>query len=54
MLKAPENGSNNPGTDFTGYNFWRGKLNEFSGNFIQAELVKAVLDSIEYRNRFGQ
>jgi hypothetical protein len=42
-----------PDTDFTGYTFWLGKLNEFNGNFIQAEMVKAFLDSIEYRKRFG-
>ena len=43
-----------PDTDFSGYNFWLGKLYEFNGNFIQAEMVKAFLDSIEYRKRFGQ
>ena len=42
-----------PDTDFSGYNFWLGKLNEFNGNFIQAEMVKAFLDSIEYRTRFA-
>ncbi|HWS90300.1 MAG TPA: tandem-95 repeat protein [Pyrinomonadaceae bacterium] len=46
---APE-----PGLNFNGYNFWLGKLNEFNGNFVQAEMVKAFLDSIEYRRRFGQ
>jgi hypothetical protein len=40
--------------NFDGYNFWLGKLNEFNGNFIQAEMVKAFLESIEYRKRFGQ
>jgi hypothetical protein len=43
-----------PDKDFSGYNFWLGKLNEFQGNFIQAEMVKAFLESIEYRQRFGQ
>ncbi|MFL6335290.1 MAG: Calx-beta domain-containing protein [Pyrinomonadaceae bacterium] len=43
-----------PDTDFSGYNFWLGKLNEFGGNYIQAEMVKAFLDSIEYKQRFGQ
>jgi pimeloyl-ACP methyl ester carboxylesterase len=43
-----------PDSDFSGFNFWLGKLNQFNGNFIQAEMVKAFLDSIEYRNRFGQ
>jgi len=39
--------------DFGGYNFWLNKLNSFSGNFIQAEMVKAFLSSTEYRRRFG-
>jgi uncharacterized delta-60 repeat protein/CSLREA domain-containing protein len=43
-----------PDADYTGYEFWLGKLNEFNGNYIQAEMVKAFIDSIEYRNRFGQ
>jgi CSLREA domain-containing protein len=40
--------------DFAGYNFWLGKLNEFNGNYIQAEMVKAFITSDEYRKRFGQ
>jgi hypothetical protein len=40
-------------TDYTGYDFWLSKLNEFSGDFIRAEMVKAFLDSTEYRARFG-
>lgn len=43
---APDNG-------LGGYNFWLGKLNQFDGNFIQAEMVKAFISSIEYRARFG-
>lgn len=43
-----------PDTDFSGYNFWLGKLNEFNGNFINAEMVKAFISSIEYGKRFGQ
>jgi hypothetical protein len=42
-----------PDNDFTGYNFWCGKLNEFNGNFVQGEMVKAFLSSDEYRKRFG-
>ena len=42
-----------PDTDFSGFNFWLGKLNEFDGNFINAEMVKAFITSIEYRRRFG-
>jgi hypothetical protein len=43
-----------PDADFTGYHFWLGKLGEFGGDFIRAEMVKAFLDSVEYRKRFGQ
>jgi hypothetical protein len=40
------------GLNFDGYNFWLGKLNQFNGNFVDAEMVKAFLTSIEYRQRF--
>ncbi len=40
-------------TDYTGYDFWLSKLNNFNGNFIDAEMVKAFIVSIEYRNRFA-
>jgi hypothetical protein len=40
-------------TDYTGYDFWLSKLNEFNGNFVNAEMVRAFIDSIEYRARFG-
>jgi subtilisin family serine protease len=46
---APE-----PTLDFSGYNFWLSKLNQFNGNYVQAQMVKAFLDSAEYRSRFGQ
>jgi hypothetical protein len=38
--------------DANGYAFWLHKLNEFNGNFEQAEMVKAFIVSIEYRDRF--
>jgi len=38
--------------DFQGYDFWLGKLNEFNGNYVDAEMVKAFLVSGEYRQRF--
>ena len=38
--------------DAAGYNFWLNKLNQFGGNFEQAEMVKAFIVSGEYRNRF--
>src|SRR5206468_3948322 len=40
-------------SDYTGYEFWLRKLNQFQGNFIDAEMVKAFITSIEYRQRFG-
>jgi hypothetical protein len=40
-------------SDYTGYKFWLDKLNQFNGNFIEAEMVKAFITSIEYRQRFG-
>jgi hypothetical protein len=42
-----------PDSDFSGYNFWLNKLNQFGGDFLKAEMVKAFLSSSEYRNRFG-
>jgi hypothetical protein len=41
------------GLDYTGYDFWLGKLNQFNGNFVNAEMVKAFILSIEYQGRFG-
>ena len=40
--------------DGAGFNFWLSKLNEFNGDYIRAEMVKAFITSIEYRRRFGQ
>jgi len=42
-----------PDGNFGGYDFWLNKLDQFNGNFIEAEMVKAFLSSIEYRSRFG-
>ena len=42
-----------PDGNFDGYDFWLNKLDQFNGNYIQAEMVKAFLSSIEYRHRFG-
>ncbi len=42
-----------PDTDYTGYDFWLTKLNQFGGNFINAEMVKAFISSLEYRQRFA-
>jgi hypothetical protein len=38
--------------DQSGYQFWLNKLNQFGGNFEQAEMVKAFINSGEYRARF--
>jgi hypothetical protein len=40
--------------DADGYQFWLNKLNQHGGNFVQAEMVKAFITSIEYRNRFSR
>jgi len=42
-----------PDADYTGYDFWLNKLNQFNGNFANAEMVKAFINSAEYRSRFG-
>jgi hypothetical protein len=47
------NPSDAPDRNFDGYNFWLGKLNQFDGNFVNAEMVKAFIVSGEYRQRFG-
>jgi len=52
-LRRNPNDPPEPNLDFTGYNFWLGKLNDFNGNFLEAEMVKAFLSSDEYRHRFG-
>ena len=39
--------------DYNGYEFWLNKLNQFNGNFVAAEMVKAFINSNEYRQRFG-
>ncbi|MFL6254517.1 MAG: hypothetical protein ACJ74T_05820 [Pyrinomonadaceae bacterium] len=41
-------------TDFRGWKFWLDKLNQFGGNYVGAEMVKAFINSDEYRRRFGQ
>jgi hypothetical protein len=45
---APE-----PGSNFRGWKFWLSKLEQFHGNFVAAEMVKAFLTSTEYQQRFG-
>jgi DNA-binding beta-propeller fold protein YncE len=47
------NPNDSPDANHSGYNFWLGKLNQFGGDFRQAQMVFAFIDSIEYRNRFA-
>jgi Calx-beta domain/FG-GAP-like repeat/Domain of unknown function (DUF4214)/FG-GAP repeat len=42
-----------PDSDHTGYDFWLTKLDQFHGDFLAAEMVKAFINSAEYRKRFG-
>jgi cytochrome c peroxidase len=39
--------------DEAGFNFWLTKLEQFGGNYVNAEMVKAFLSSTEYRARFA-
>ena len=41
-----------PDSGFAGFDFWLGKLNQFGGDFRRAEMVKAFINSTEYRDRF--
>jgi hypothetical protein len=52
-LRRNPNDAPEPGLNFDGYNFWLNKLNQFNGNFVDAEMVKAFILSAEYRQRFG-
>jgi len=52
-LRRNPNDAPEPTLDYAGYDFWLTKLNQFNGNYINAEMVKAFLSSIEYRQRFG-
>jgi hypothetical protein len=47
------NPNDTPDMDHTGYEFWLTKLNQFNGDYIAAEMVKAFISSSEYRQRFG-
>ena len=38
--------------DEAGLQFWLSKLNQFNGNYVEAEMVKAFIKSDEYRKRF--
>jgi hypothetical protein len=42
-----------PDADYTGYDFWLTKLDQFDGNFVNADMVRGFITSSEYRQRFG-
>jgi hypothetical protein len=50
LRRDPDNG--NGDVDYSGFDFWLNKLNQFNGNFTNAEMVKAFIVSVEYRGRF--
>lgn len=50
LRRDPNNG--NGDTDYTGFDFWLTKLNQFNGNFTNADMVKSFIVSGEYRGRF--
>jgi hypothetical protein len=39
--------------DVAGFDFWLNKLNSFNGSYLDAELVRAFISSLEYRERFS-
>jgi hypothetical protein len=39
--------------DYTGFDVWLTKLNQFNGDYIKAEMLKPFVSSTEYRQRFG-
>ena len=51
LRRNPSDPPDNDG--LSGYNFWLNKLDSFNGDFIKAEMVKAFINSTEYRRRFG-
>jgi hypothetical protein len=49
LQRNPDEGRD---TNLDGYNYWLAKLNEFGGDYRRAEMVKAFINSTEYRARF--
>jgi hypothetical protein len=47
------NPNDSPDSNFDGFNFWLNKLNHFNGNYVESEMVKAFITSIEYGQRFA-
>ena len=49
LRRDPNSGQD---TDYSGYDFWLSKMNQFNGDYRTAEMVKAFISSTEYRARF--
>ena len=49
LRRDPNTGND---TDYSGYDFWLTKLNQFNGNFQNADMVKSFIVSGEYKGRF--
>lgn len=47
------NPNSSPDNDYSGYDFWLSKMNQFNGNYLSAQMTSAYLLSDEYRHRFG-
>jgi len=52
-LRRDPNAAPESGLNYDGFNFWLNKLNQFNGNYNDAEMVKAFVAAAEYRQRFG-
>jgi hypothetical protein len=52
LRRNPDDPPDKPG-DYTGYDFWLSKLNQFNGDYVNAQMVQAFLNSTEYRALFG-
>jgi hypothetical protein len=52
-LRRNPNDAPEPTLNFAGWKFWLDKLNQFGGDFVRAEMVKAFITSSEYKQRFG-
>jgi len=50
LRRNPDEGQDR---DYSGYDFWLQKLNQFNGDYQKSEMVKAFITSNEYRTRFA-
>lgn len=50
LHRNPDEGQDH---DMSGFNFWRQKLDDSGGDFHRAEMVRAFIESGEYRQRFA-